>query len=287
MPSRQDQPEDCPNDPLSGLIPHLYLLNLPSENPFLGIITSSSIHEKKLNNFNTIKFFCKINSVEKLKSKLNNNIIILENSTIERRRDQFIGQEIDRWFREREAQRRQPLVVRQSIPEPAVYLPMNSNLVFSSRTGLYAQIYEQAVEVDDSTVNGQQLITKGMRYGNVDFTPGNRTRFDPRHMTDSITKAIQGLMDLLEAIDQGRFEAVPILRGTTNIHMALFAQRLGFEVIDICRTSDGKINSGLQRYTVIGKLDVIRRRTEELSQAHLSRLEKRSQRLQLEPALVR
>ena len=115
--------------------------------------------------------------------------------------------------------------------------------------------------------------------------PGGRIQLDRSKITDSLTKGVRGLAELLDAIDQGRFSATEVFQGQTNINMALIAQRLGFKIADSCRTPDGNINRDLTSFTIVGRLSDIRQKVEEFKQSNIQqKLEARAQRLQPIPA---
>lgn len=152
---------------------------------------------------------------------------------------------------------------------------------FSSPAGLRASA---ATGTRSLTVNGEKVRFEG--YNDVHFTPEGRSHFDPSKMTRSLAGGIQGIVELIDAVDQGRFEAAPIFVGMTNINMALIAQRLGFVIIDECRNSDGSINKKLSFFTVVGKLADIRARVGELKKAGVAqKLEQRNQGLRAKPKL--
>jgi hypothetical protein len=89
----------------------------------------------------------------------------------------------------------------------------------------------------------------------------------------------------MEAIDSGKLKVASVLTGHTNLNMALIAQRLGFKIIDQCRTADGNINKDLPEFTVAGNIADIRQRIEEFRQTGIAqKLEVRSNRLQFSPS---
>ena len=114
--------------------------------------------------------------------------------------------------------------------------------------------------------------------------PGGRKSFDPTKMTDSLANGVKGLMEFVGAIDQGAFKPASTMMGSTNLHMALIAQRLGFMIVDECRSSDGSINKDLDYYTVIGKTPDIQERVHQfVAEGRHQRIIERSQRLASAP----
>lgn len=174
-----------------------------------------------------------INSIDiKIKEDYNEIILFdnLENNQINRRVDSFIDETIREWNQEGE----------RLVPFPELVERTSKNR-FSSPSGLKASVSHGGLSgyFGRMTIKGEECEPEDGRYTILDFVPQGRMGFNPAKMTDSLAKGIQGVMELLEAVDQGRFEAAPILIGTTNINMALIAQRLGFAIVDQCRTAEG------------------------------------------------
>lgn len=103
----------------------------------------------------------------------------------------------------------------------------------------------------------------------VNFMPGKRQRRDPSKITESLAAGIRGIVELLDAINRGVVRVAPVFIGSTNINMALIAQRLGFTIADKCRTPDGKINRSLTKFTIVGRLDDIRRKVGEFEKSKI------------------
>jgi len=202
------------------------------------------------------------------------NPLILERGNADRRLDDFI----------RQGMREIPQGVDHRFPADDLHVPgLDPKKWFSSPTGLRASV---AVGYTGTlTVNGERVRFEN--HNDIHFTPEGRNRFDPSTMTESLISGIQGVAELIDAIDQGRFEAASIFVGTTNINMALIAQRLGFVIVDECRTRDGNINKNLRFFIVVGKLEDIRDRVKEFEKAGVAqKLEQRNQRLQAKPKLA-
>lgn len=158
----------------------------------------------------------------------------------------------------------------------AVLPPVTRRESFHSSTGLRASIRSYSPRL---TVNGSE-VTSNNEFTRVDFTPGSRASRDPRKITESLVAGINGIAELLDAVDNGKMDLAPIFVGHTNIHMAQIAQRLGFTIVDECKTEDGKIKKDLSELTVVGKLDDIRRKVSEFRQAQTyERLQERAQKL--------
>lgn len=221
-----------------------------------------------------------INSLDLIKYSLNSkkenmNPRILEERRVNERVDDFIREELARQQIERD--------VRPIVPQ----MPLESQNTrgnFLSSTGLSASVsvgYRRSL-----TVNGEKVILAD--YNDIHFTPEGRGHFDRSKMTKSLASGIQGVAELIDAVDQGRFKAAQVFVGMTNINMALIAQRLGFVIVDECRTADGNINKQLRVFTVVGKLDDIRSRVEEFKRSGTpQRLAQRTHRpQQLKPALA-
>lgn len=202
------------------------------------------------------------------------NPLRLERGNVNRRLDDFIIEGMNRRIPQG-ANRPLPL---DNLPVPG----LDPKKWFSSSSGLWASIFKGVRR--DYTAHGEKVVLED--YNNIHFTPEGRGHFDPSKMTKSLASGIQGIVELIDAVDQGRFEAAPVFVGTTNINMALIAQRLGFVIVDECRTSDGKINKNLRSFTVVGKLDDIRARVGEFKRAGVDqKLVQRSQRLKIAPKL--
>lgn len=161
----------------------------------------------------------------------------------------------------------------------------NKKRFSNDSTGLSATVWNDTGRL--LTIQGKKVVFENGEYTEVDFTPSGRRRFIPSQMTDSLAKGVQGFMQMVEAIDNGEFVTAPVFVGSTNINMALIAQRLGFVIADDCRTPDGNINRDLKKFTVVGKLEDIKRRVEEFRRAGTEqKLAQRNQRLQLKPVPV-
>lgn len=173
------------------------------------------------------------------------------------------------------------IIMRRNIAQVLARLP-------GFRTGdLLAKVVERTPLQPRLTVDGKEVVFDGNKYTKIDFMPGDRAHFDAAKMTDSLVRGITGVIEFLAAVDEGRFEAAPVLMGTTNLNMALIAQRLGFSIVDQCRTPDGHIDKTLEKFTVVGKLDDVRTRIEKYRQEKsFKKLQERQLRLQrsLSPA---
>lgn len=137
---------------------------------------------------------------------------------------------------------------------------------FSSISGLSARVLESRGE--EITVDEKKLQIE--RYTQIDFTPGQRTRFDSTKVSDSLANGIKGLVELVAAIDKGEVVLEPIFIGETNIKMALISQRLGFRIADSCRLPNGQIDKSKERFTVVGRLEDIRQKLAEFAQKGLT-----------------
>lgn len=175
-------------------------------------------------------------------------------------------------------------------PEPQIHqLPLPSRKDFISPTGFRASTHLGDLP-RTATVKGQRVVLEDGKFTEIHFTPDRRNYFDRARMTDSLTKGIQGIMELLEAVDRGEFESAQLLVGVTNINMALIAQRLGFVIVDECRTPDGEIDRKSPGFGIVGKLEDIRTKVEEFKRAGtVEKLNKRSTRqpASLTPRLAR
>lgn len=146
---------------------------------------------------------------------------------------------------------------------------------FRSRTGLTVGL--GTTTTYGVTVEGEQVA--GQMVARIDFTPGGRTRFEPKQITDSLANGIQGIRELVEAIDTGQIDEVQTLVGTTNINMALIAQRLGFRIVDQDRTADGEIDATKSYFTVVAEMENVRSKVREFEeQGRLDRIQRRHQR---------
>ena len=135
------------------------------------------------------------------------------------------------------------------------------------------------------TVRGETVTFLDSKYTRVDFTPEGRAHLDTSKMTDSLAKGISGIKELVGAIDSGAIELEPVFVGYTNIHMALIAQRLGFTIVDECRTADGNIDKTLPIFTVVGRLADIKAKVKQFEESGaVQRINSRAQKLTLKPA---
>lgn len=199
--------------------------------------------------------------------------------------DEFEGRpmraQLDRFIQEAMIQRPR----EQALPQPEEQRRDH----FYSSTGLRAI---RAIRVKDDlfqhlTVGGETIVFDNNEYTMMHFTPEQRSSFQRSKMTKSLAAGINGIVEMLDAMDQGRVDLAPVFVGRTNLNMALIAQRMGFVIVDECRTADGEINKKLPRLTVVGKLADIRRKVAEFTQsAEYERLQTRVTRLQMAPAGV-
>lgn len=243
-------------------------------NLFSEILSEKNFSENKISFdkeiFKTKKF--EKNRLEEEIIPLNRtNPLKLERENVDRRLDDFIRERMD-------------IRIPQRANPP---LPLNPDLFNPKRgffsSGLSSRVVKGAY-VRELTVHGERVVLED--YNDIHFTPGGRGRFNFSKMTESLASGIQGIVELINAVDQGRFEAAPVFVGTTNINMALIAQRLGFVIVDQCRTPDGTINKNLGSFTVVGKLSDIRVRVEEFKRAGVDqKLAQRSQGLKTAPRL--
>lgn len=214
----------------------------------------------------------------------NTNPRILEEPGVNARIDAFIRQVHEELARRQQAQRVQDVgaAVRREIPPLAV--PLSDKDCFGSATGVRARIGLLDREL---SVNGEKVTLFKSGYTEVNFIPEGRVKIDQARITESLTRGIEGMIELIDAIDQGIFKAAPIFVGTTNINMALVAQRLGFVITDECRTADGNIDRGRSSFTVVGRLNDIRSRVEEFKRSgKYEQLTRRNERQQLRPKVA-
>jgi hypothetical protein len=170
----------------------------------------------------------------------------LEQRTTDERLDVFIRDALLRREVSLQALRR-PFVDVQDVPAGQI------KKRFNSASGLYvATLDARFLPAEELTINGERVVIDNGEYSRIDFTPNGRTRFDAERMTDSLAKGIQGIIELLDAIGHGDVQLAPVFAGTTNINMALIAQRLGFKIVDSCRTADGNINKDLSEFIIVG-----------------------------------
>ena len=212
----------------------------------------------------------KTNQLDKILIK-NINPIFLEENHINRRIDDFI-------IRNLPEIRPQPL--------PQVLPEVSSTRSFRSKTGFWADA--DIVKTAGITVKGESF--DGRTMARIHFTPEGRGKApqkvlpdgktvpDYGKMSDSMIKGLAGISELIEAIDSGRFGQVEVLTGTTNINMALIAQRLGFRIVDQDRTLDGKIDKSKTFFTVMGRVENVREKLREYAES--GRVERIKQRRQ-------
>ncbi len=235
-----------------------------------------SIEKKIFSEIKSSKFSKKENLYEEIIPLHGINPLILERENVDRRLDRFIIRE--------GINRRIPQEVDRVLPLDNLPVPnLDPKRWFYSPTGLHASVFVGYTR--SLTVDGEKMMLKDYNY--IHFTPEGRGHFNRSKMTKSLASGIQGVVELVDAVDQGRFEAAQVFVGMTNINMALIAQRLGFVIIDECRNQDGSINKNLSYFTVVGKLVDIRARVGEFKRAGVTqRLEQRNQRSQAKPKPV-
>lgn len=144
--------------------------------------------------------------------------------------------------------------------------------IFESH-GLYARNFGFAGRVFSSRiiVNGEKMLEENDPYTHIDFMPRGTQKPDSSKITNSIASGIKGLKELFAAVDKGEMSLSPVVVGTTNLKMAEISQRLGFTVVDSCRGQDGAIIKSMEKITVVGRLDDIRKKFAEFSQSELSK----------------
>lgn len=201
------------------------------------------------------------------------NTSLLERRIISGNIDDFIGNIV----------RQVPPTISEHRIESNASHGLGTDRVFRSSTGLSASTL-----VDNGPaqhrIKGEPVIFEEGAYTRIDFTPGGRTSFDSTLMTDSLANGIKGLMELVDAIDQGRFKPASTAVGSTNLHMALIAQRLGFVIVDECRTEDGNIDRDRESFTIVGKmLDVQEKVHKFVAEGRHQRIIERSQKLTSAP----
>ena len=192
-----------------------------------------------------------------------NNYAELETPNINERLDNFIRTEIQRISLERNLGRS---------------LPTNEDS-FSSSTGLKATVCRNT-SIGRLSAKGVQIASDDDMYTRIDFLPEGRFYKDPSKVTQSLADWINGLVELLGAVDKGEVKVTPIFIGDTNINMALIAQRFGFVIVDQCRTPDGLLDKDRSQFTVVGRIDQIRKHVEQFRQSPKhGRLQERAKRL--------
>ncbi len=134
---------------------------------------------------------------------------------------------------------------------------------FRSSTGLSVTLDASVLGL---TLDGRRVASEG-EVARVDFTPGRRTSFDPRRMTDSLANGIEGIRQFVRAIDEGQLDEVETLVGNTNINMALIAQRLGFVIVDQDRTLSGEIDMTKGSFTVVARIQDVRERVKHFEES--------------------
>lgn len=187
---------------------------------------------------------------------------ILENLDTGRRIDEFIISEINSIRIQPPA----PVHIIEHLSEEVAASVRQSDGFFASKSGLSAVVLKGLSFFRQLTIGGEEVdFSRG--YTRVDFMPEGRASLDRTQITKSLAAGIQGIIELLEAIDSGKFDALAVFLGTTNINMALVSQRLGFTIVDQSRTPDGNIDKDKKRFTVVGYLDDIRERVNEFKAA--------------------
>lgn len=149
--------------------------------------------------------------------------------------------------------------------QPRQSITKNSEFFYST-TGLKvisSRLYPGETARVEGTIEGKPISFEDNQYSEIHFMPlHGRSK-----MTENMLAGIRGILEMLDAIDQGKVNLPPTFVGRTNRHMATIAQRMGFVIIDQCKTPQGKVKSELDRYTdrytVVGKLEDIRKKVEE------------------------
>lgn len=199
-----------------------------------------------------------------------NPIGLLEELSTEENIDRFIR----RIFAPYAAQQPRPDITWQPIA-----LPPSAREEFTSSYGLVVSVQSNNPRL---TISGDEVIFGEGEHTRIDFTPDGRTFRDAKKITESLMAGINGIAELVDAIEGGKVAVAPVFVGRTNIHMAVIAQRLGFTVVDECKTESGEVNQDLAVFTVVGKLGEIRRRVNEFKQSQAyERLQKRDIRLRV------
>lgn len=245
-------------------------LDFDTRNGDLGIV---DLFKALAPRVNESKFYKEGKEQEKNSLEINvrfrNNDRLLKTSDLE---NLFINRGLDKFIS------RQLLDQTRELSENVIEEGGETDVhIFYSRFGLHANAIGQTL-LQNYSVGGKSF-EPGTEVTTIDFIPGRRGVFDPSKITDSLTYGIEGIVEMLAAIDAGTFKPDPMFVGVTNINMALMAQRLGFIIVDQCRTPDGKINKSLTQFTVVGHIDEIRKRVEELKKSGVDkRVIKRSEK---------
>ncbi len=217
------------------------------------------------------------------------NLNIFDSRTIE---SETTNREFDLFIQNEFRQRILNETLESQVPtisiNPTLQEQSHLQTTFKSKTGLLANIgTARTILIDaqlDNLSAGEVSISSDEKITRIDFVPEGRARFIASKMTDSISKGINGLIELLEAIENASFDSAPILVGSTNLNMALISQRLGFRIADQCRTQTGEIDKTLSKFIVIGKLDEIKTKVEEFKNSDITqKISDRARRLKLQP----
>lgn len=237
----------------------------------------------KANSFITIETKKILNSTLKIK---------IEGKSIENYESEIVNNRLDRFIVNT---LREPLedpefggIVSQITRGPAGVLPTQPRVpeqrrTFVSRYGLTATGSTNGAD-RELVVGGQTVLARGDKYTRVNFRPGGRLRLDTSKLTDSIANGIRGLTELIAAVDKGDVALDSTFVGITNINMALIAQRLGFRIVDACRSQNGEIDKSRDSFQIAGRLEDIRQKLAEFAQSGLSqRVLERQARLEQRP----
>ncbi|MCS7092013.1 MAG: hypothetical protein NZM26_01530 [Patescibacteria group bacterium] len=123
--------------------------------------------------------------------------------------------------------------------------------------------------------NGKLILAEGEEYSQIYFNPDGNTTKNSKEITATIIHGIEGIIELISAIEKGHVKLPHTFLGITNKEMALIVQRrLGFVIIEELEPESW------ESYTVIGKLEDIKPKLDQIIQSGvLDRLKSRQARI--------
>lgn len=93
--------------------------------------------------------------------------------------------------------------------------------------------------LENETISKEKIIPEDNNCTLVHFLPEERLTSDPKFRTESLFYSVEGLKEMIEAIDNNKVDLPPTFIGFTNVDMAKIAIRFGFKVVDSCLDNNG------------------------------------------------
>lgn len=121
---------------------------------------------------------------------------------------------------------------------------------------------------EGETILGQVIDTPDGQCTSIHFLPGDRLTNERSAVTESLFLAVQGMQELVAAVERGRVNLPPVLVGETNPEMANIARRIGFEPVDSC-TANGKIDPSKPKIVLVGRFEEVKEKLKKFLESDI------------------